>query len=111
MRPRRSSRRSTHSGHGIVADLTPAKAEALKTRLEQVGAVTRGREAQDTHNWPLPYDELTNPLAINLTAGNTFILICSSVTMVLALSAIQRGKRGQGDVLPGAPPSSSDRSS
>src|SRR5262249_43938165 len=34
-------------------------------------------------SWPQPYDEQTNPLNINLTALNTFILICSSVTMVL----------------------------
>ena len=45
------------------------------------------------YNWPLPYDEATNPLSIDLTAANTFILICSSVTMVLALAAIQRGDR------------------
>jgi heme/copper-type cytochrome/quinol oxidase subunit 3 len=45
------------------------------------------------YNWPLPYDDATNPLSIDLTAFNTFILICSSVTMVLALAAIQRGDR------------------
>ncbi len=98
-----------HSGHGIVADLKPAKAETLKTRLEQVGALAEV-EKLVTHSWPLPYDELTNPLAINLTALNTFILICSSVTMVLALSAIQRGKRARGRSS-SAPPSSSGRSS
>ncbi|HEV3162606.1 MAG TPA: cytochrome c oxidase subunit 3, partial [Isosphaeraceae bacterium] len=43
--------------------------------------------------WPKPYDTATNPLSIDLTAINTFILICSSVTMVLALSAVQRGDR------------------
>ena len=52
-----------------------------------------------THKWPAPYDELTNPLAINLTAVNTFILICSSVTMVLALAAIQDGKKQKGSML------------
>lgn len=41
-------------------------------------------------NWPLPYDTAVNPLSIDLTAVNTFILICSSVTMVLALGAAQR---------------------
>ena len=39
--------------------------------------------------WPIPAEELNVPL----TALNTFILICSSVTMVKALSAIQRGDR------------------
>ena len=36
----------------------------------------------------------TNPgvvLNVNLTAGNTFLLICSSVTMVKAFAAIQQG--------------------
>ena len=33
------------------------------------------------YNWPLPYDKATNPLSIDLTAVNTFILICSSVTI------------------------------
>ena len=55
-----------------------------------------------SHNWPKPYDDLTNPLSINLTAFNTFVLICSSVTMVLSLSAIQQGKRGRSLVFLGA---------
>jgi cytochrome c oxidase subunit III len=47
----------------------------------------------ETTDWPRPYNNLTNPLSIDLTAINTFILICSSVTMVLALAAIQRGDK------------------
>ncbi len=39
--------------------------------------------------WPVPASQLDVPL----TALNTFILICSSVTMVKALSAIKRGSR------------------
>ena len=65
------------------------------TQLHDLGAEAKV-EPLVIHNWPKPYDELTNPLSINLTAFNTFILICSSVTMVLALSAIQQGKRGNG---------------
>ena len=38
-------------------------------------------------DWPVPADVL----GINLTAFMTFLLICSSVTMVLALSGIKRG--------------------
>ena len=38
-------------------------------------------------NWPVP----SHVLGINLTAFMTFLLICSSVTMVLSLSAIKRG--------------------
>lgn len=49
-----------------------------------------------TYSWPKPYDPATNPLSIDLTAVNTFILICSSLTMVLALSAFQRDRRWLG---------------
>jgi len=38
-------------------------------------------------DWPVP----SHILGIPLTALNTFILICSSVTMVKALSAVRRG--------------------
>ncbi len=61
-----------------IAVLSPA--ETAKTKFYQ---------------WPLPYDTATNPLSIDLTAVNTFILICSSVTMVLALSAVQRGDQAK----------------
>jgi len=40
-------------------------------------------------DWPHP----SSVLGIGLTAFMTFLLICSSVTMVLALAAIQRGDR------------------
>ncbi|TAJ81500.1 cytochrome oxidase subunit III [bacterium] len=40
-------------------------------------------------NWPVP----SHVLGINLTAFMTFLLICSSVTMVLSLSAIKAGDR------------------
>ena len=49
-----------------------------------------------TSTWPKPYDAATNPLSIDLTAVNTFILICSSVTMVLGLSAFQRDEKRKG---------------
>ena len=41
--------------------------------------------ASDT--WPMPGEVLNVPV----TATNTFILICSSVTMVMAYAAIERG--------------------
>ena len=41
--------------------------------------------------WPSPPDILD----VNLTALNTFILICSSVTMVMAFAAAQRGDVGK----------------
>jgi heme/copper-type cytochrome/quinol oxidase subunit 3 len=42
--------------------------------------------------WWLPGEP---PLGINFTAGLTFLLICSSVTMVLAVAAAREGKRNQ----------------
>ncbi len=39
----------------------------------------------------IPLEEGGTPLAINLTAFNTFMLICSSVTMVKAFAAIEHG--------------------
>ncbi len=80
--------------HGLVSGLSKAKAESLAAQLTAAGAAVEV-EPLKAHKWPAPYDELTNPLAINLTAGNTFILICSSVTMVLALAAIQRGNKAR----------------
>lgn len=89
-----------HAGNGITGGMAPAKAESLAKELEAAGAVLAEHEHEGTKsklvplittNWPLPYIGEMNPLSIDLTAINTFFLICSSVTMVLALSAIQRG--------------------
>jgi heme/copper-type cytochrome/quinol oxidase subunit 3 len=80
--------------HGLVSGLTREQAEVLEKQLEAAGAQAE-LETLKAHKWPLPYDELTNPLAINLTALNTFVLICSSVTMILALSAIQEGNKAR----------------
>ncbi len=55
-------------------------------------------EGLRTYAWPKPYDSATNPLSIDLTAVNTFILICSSVTMVLGLSAFQRDQKRKGAI-------------
>jgi heme/copper-type cytochrome/quinol oxidase subunit 3 len=44
-----------------------------------------------SHNWPDP----TKRLGIPFTAGMTFILICSSVTMVLALAGAQEKNKKQ----------------
>jgi cytochrome c oxidase subunit 3 len=82
-----------HEG-SLVNRLSKQKAEALHDQLAALGANVKV-EPLVTHKWPKPYDELTNPLSINLTAFNTFVLICSSVTMVLALAAIQQGKRAR----------------
>jgi cytochrome c oxidase subunit 3 len=42
-----------------------------------------------SHNWPVPMEAL----GINLTAFMTFLLICTSLTMVKSLSAVKRGDR------------------
>ena len=82
------------SGHLDLIVGKRADAEGVRDQLEAIGAKAEVSDLK-TYNWPVPYDVETNPLNIDLTAGNTFILICSSVTMVLALSAIQRGNRGK----------------
>ncbi len=83
--------------HNIVSRLTPEKAEKLHKELEAAGAKTEVEHFK-AYSWPKPYDHLTNPLSIDLTAVNTFFLICSSVAMVLALSAFQRDERKKGTV-------------
>jgi heme/copper-type cytochrome/quinol oxidase subunit 3 len=78
--------------HLVVYGTTAEKAAKVAQEITAAGGKAT-LEPLKTHNWPLPYDETTNPLSIDLTAANTFILICSSVTMVLAVSAIQRGDK------------------
>ncbi len=79
-------------GSAITRGRNPADAEALASRFRSLGA-TIEVVGLKTDNWPQPYDHLTNPLSIDLTAMNTFFLICSSVTMVLALSGVQQGNQ------------------
>jgi heme/copper-type cytochrome/quinol oxidase subunit 3 len=78
----------------VLHGVNRADAEALVSRLNGIGAKAEVEELR-TYNWPKPYDHETNPLSIDLTAVNTFILICSSVTMVFALSAVQRGDKAK----------------
>jgi heme/copper-type cytochrome/quinol oxidase subunit 3 len=56
------------------------------TLLAGYGAMRYG-----SADWPSPYDRL----GISLTAFMTFLLICSSVTMVKALEAIKGGRPGR----------------
>ncbi|AMV36670.1 heme-copper oxidase subunit III [Planctomyces sp. SH-PL62] len=78
--------------HGLVNGLFEEGATTLADDLAKLGATAKV-VSLETSSWPKPYDPLTNPLSIDLTTVNTFILICSSATMVLALSAIQRGRK------------------
>lgn len=80
---------------GVLFGVPEAKAKALHDQLQAAGA-TASLVPLAFFNWPKPYDFMTNPLSIDLTAANTFILICSSVTMVFALSAFQRNHRRAG---------------
>ncbi len=110
-RDRRPPRAGRALGHAIVSELTPEKAETLEDEL-QLGRCRGGdRDRSRPTSGPSPTTICTNPLAINLTAGNTFILICSSVTMVLALSAIQRGNQVKVQRSSWLPPCSSARAS
>jgi heme/copper-type cytochrome/quinol oxidase subunit 3 len=76
----------------VLRGVTAEKAAKVAEQVEAVGAKAEV-EGLKTYKWPMPYDHNTNPLDIDLTAVNTFILICSSVTMVLALSAVQTGNQ------------------
>jgi heme/copper-type cytochrome/quinol oxidase subunit 3 len=76
----------------VVRGVSAEKAAEIRDQLNAVGAKA-AVEDNETYHWPKPYFSDTNPLSIDLTALNTFILICSSVTMVLALSAIQQGNQ------------------
>lgn len=58
-----------------------------------IGAYIVLRFGQGADNWPQPHNTLNVPL----TAFNTFLLICSSVTLVWGLQAIQAGKSVQGN--------------
>ena len=80
---------------GVLFNVKEADAKRAHDALEAAGASVEIVPLA-TFNWPKPYDFMTNPLSIDLTAANTFILICSSVTMVLALSAFQQDKRRKG---------------
>ena len=79
----------------LTAGLSESEARTLSDRLTKAGAEVQV-EGLKAERWPKPYDKRVNPLSIDLTAFNTFILICSSVTMVLGLSAIQRGNSRRG---------------
>lgn len=46
-------------------------------------------------SWPKPFDTATNPLNVTMTFINTVFLMTSSVTLSLAVSALQAGKRGR----------------
>jgi heme/copper-type cytochrome/quinol oxidase subunit 3 len=87
-------------GHGAVADqyepsLTPGNSGKLgmwtflagDAMTFGAGIAAYGALRYQNVNWPDPADWL----GISLTAVMTFILICSSVTMVEALSGIKHG--------------------
>jgi heme/copper-type cytochrome/quinol oxidase subunit 3 len=80
------------AGHAVLPGLAAAETDTLAAKLSDLGAHVEKLPLK-AHPWPLPYDNETNPLSIDLTAFNTFILICSSVTMVLSLAAVQKGDR------------------
>jgi heme/copper-type cytochrome/quinol oxidase subunit 3 len=46
-----------------------------------------------TFAWPKPFDRATNPLSVDLTAANTLLLMASSLTMIVGLSAVQRDQK------------------
>jgi cytochrome c oxidase subunit 3 len=86
---------------GVIAGLSQAKAEKLQSALAAADA-TCHVEPLRTSRWPRPFDPLMNPLSVGLTAVNTLILSCSSFTMMLALSAVQKGRRWRSTMFLGA---------
>lgn len=58
-----------------------------------IGAYIVLRFGQPAGNWPQPHITLNVPL----TAANTFLLICSSVTLVWGLQSIQAGNPRRGN--------------
>jgi heme/copper-type cytochrome/quinol oxidase subunit 3 len=83
-----------HASQVIRAGLSATEADALVQELQALDARAVVEDLA-AYSWPPPYEHALNPLSIDLTALNTFLLICSSVTMVLALSAIQQGRKGR----------------
>lgn len=73
---------------GSYSNLFPPNTDLSKLTPRPSGLVTT--------EWPRPYDHATNPLNVALTAGNTLILIVSSVLMALALRSFQRDERRPG---------------
>lgn len=73
---------------GFFAAFFALRSKGIST-WDPVAAIPGAETLGAWVNWPNPTDWLNIPL----TALNTFILICSSVTMVLALSACQRDDR------------------
>jgi cytochrome c oxidase subunit III len=59
-----------------------------------IGAYIILRGGQGFSNWPDP----TRSLNVPLTAANTFLLICSSVTLVWGLQGYQADKQRQGNL-------------
>ena len=80
------------AGHGILRGMPASRASKIRDEINVAGGKAE-LVPLTAMKWPQPYNNDVNPLSIDLTAANTFILICSSVTMVLALSAIQQGKK------------------
>ena len=75
---------------GSYSNLYPPNTDLAKLGTQPVNLVTS--------EWPRPYDHSMNPLNVTMTAGNTLILIVSSVLMVLALRSLQSDERRKGSL-------------
>lgn len=81
-----------------LKDGTEVKGEKLDRTKDSVTIVTDGGQKRtiaraDARGEGEDWYVHESPLNLPLTAANTFFLICSSVTMVLALAGIQEGDR------------------
>ena len=73
---------------GSYSNLYPPNTDLAKLGAQPANLVTA--------EWPRPYDPAMNPLNVTMTAGNTLILIVSSVLMALALRSFQSDDRRKG---------------
>jgi cytochrome c oxidase subunit 3 len=80
------------NGHLVFADDQGQKHDLAPQQIEK--QFERGHEI---------LSKKETPLNLPLTAFNTFLLICSSVTMVLALAGIQKNELGWTRKVPGFP--------
>jgi heme/copper-type cytochrome/quinol oxidase subunit 3 len=79
------------TGEEVRGEEKSVKADEIELVLETGKTrIIKKEEAKEGHHG---WYEKESPLNLPLTAANTFLLICSSVTMVLALAAIQGGDK------------------
>ena len=99
------TRGGSTGSHRAPVDVAAQRTDAREGRGAREGSswppVARPRSSRSRRSTGRsPTTSSTNPLSIDLTACNTFILICSSVTMVLALGASRTARQAKCSAVP-----------